>query len=84
MGNDESSNPYMANSLVTNTYSVKIFHSEIDKFYTSELSKQQFVHQLFAVVDEKPHPQVGRLTVCNTYILERLYLLLNDVIICWF
>ena len=54
---------------VEGKYNVNTFHYEIDKFYTSELTKQQFVHQLFSIIDQKPHPFVGNLTVCNTYIL---------------
>ena len=53
MGGDSSSpvnHPAMRESY-NGCYNVKSFHGEVDKFYTSELSKKQFIIDLFSVVD---------------------------------
>ncbi len=38
------------------------------------VNKQQFVEFLFNKFDEVPHPQLGKLIVSNTYIMEQFFL----------
>lgn len=56
-----------------------MIYNEIDKFYVTELTKQQFTSQLFAEIDNMPHPLVGTLKVNKTFILERFYLIMSQV-----
>lgn len=52
MGNEESGskNGQSSNSSGDSSKTIKFFFDEIDKFYVTELTKQQFTQQLFAEV----------------------------------
>ena len=50
--------------------------SEVDKFCSSELTKEQFLQDLFPCIEEAKHP-IGNVSILNTYIMERFYLILT-------
>lgn len=70
MGNENKSSLH---ETFKHGYDAKFILNEVDKFYTSELTKQQFVGQLFTEIDNANHPMVGSVSICNTFIMERLY-----------
>ena len=57
-------------------YDSKFILNEVDRFYTTELTRHQFVGQLFSEIDNANHPMVGKLSICNTFIMERLFMVM--------
>lgn len=58
---------------ISRGYDSKFILNEVDRFYTTELTRKQFVGQLFSEIDNANHPMVGRISICNTFIMERLF-----------
>lgn len=81
MGNEESGikNGQASNGSVDSGKAIKFIFDEIDKFYVSELTKQQFTQQLFAELEKMPMAEIGLLRINRTFIVERLFVVLSQV-----
>lgn len=71
MGNENGSGPSSSSG-----YDCRLIFNEVDKFYTTELNKGQFVGQLFSEISNSNHPLLGNVSICNTFIMERFYTVL--------
>ena len=81
MGNEGSisKNGQPATTSNDSAKTIKFFFDEVDKFYVTELTKQQFTHQLFAELEKMPIAEIGMVKIGRTFIIERLFIILSQV-----